>query len=177
MRKFVRLTTLALTVSLVSATPLFAQTVSTPDRTPQDVQRAAALHARAMALLPQPQHYAEAAEFLREAADLLTPADLRSAHDLMLSGQLAFYAGNLSQSRGTLERAAAIALDHGDVAMAASGDLDAAFVAMSQRQTTGARELVFRADELAQSPGLTIAQREQILKRVRLASGPVQLGE
>jgi hypothetical protein len=71
-----------------------------------------------------------------------------------------------------MKLAAGRALEFGDVAGSAHAYVDAAFLAISQKDWTDASNLVARAQQLAEAQHLADAERDDILQRI----APVRVG-
>jgi hypothetical protein len=164
---------LMLTAALVAAagTPeqgsgQSARAVYDPD---VDAVRAEVLHTRATELFTSPPRYAEAAALLVRAARLRDPDDRTSIHDLVVAAKLYAYAKHPRAARGTMEEAAARALQFGELDRAAHAYIDAAYIAMTQKNWNAARMLCERAERVAASPHLVQTQRDDIKARLRPA--------
>ena len=131
--------------------------------------RAAALRAQAEALYSQPRQWSRAASLLERAAEAAGPADASGYADLVAAGRLRATLGDYTAARADMEKAAAHALARGAVVDAAHAYIDAAYAAAADRQPHDARALVDSATLLAESPLLTEAQSEQILRRIRIS--------
>lgn len=126
-----------------------------------------ALEARALELEGfGPTRYAEAASLYRKAADLRTGGDPRAVNNLLKSGKLYFYAGKRDRAVADLVKAADMALAYGDVLSAATGYLDAGWVANEIGDGARAYELAVKGARLSQSPLIEAAQRQALAARV-----------
>jgi tetratricopeptide (TPR) repeat protein len=142
-----------------------AAPASTPT-TPAANARAAALEARAFALFSQPRQWSLAAEQFEAAARQRSADDPRRVFDLMVAGRIYHAAGQLRPARRHLAAAAEGALQNGDILQAAGLFLDAAQVAEEQGDRAATRELARRAECLANSPLLTVAEAGAIRGRI-----------
>jgi hypothetical protein len=139
-----------------------------------DAALAQALHERAAVLLTDTRRQAAAAALLVEASSLRASDDPTSVKDLLVAGKLYAYANNNRAARTTLERAAARALEFGDQVTAAHAYVDAAFIAIRQKDWETMRALTTSAERIANSPAVAAAQRADILTRInpaRVAAG------
>lgn len=127
------------------------------------------LRARAVALFPSPPRYAEAARLLVRASNLRAETDTAAVNDLVLAAKLHAYAGQHGAARSTMERAAERALSSGDVLMAAHAYLDAAFIAIEQKDWERVKSLTSRAERLSGSPQLGAGERVSIIHRINPA--------
>lgn len=133
--------------------------------------RADALHQRAAGLFEAPTRYREASRLLRQAAALRDGLDDRVAAELLLAGRLSYYAGDWRTAQRAFEDAGERALESGQLIVAASAWVDAAFTAQARKNEDDASGFVLRARRLADSPHLTRAERDEILDRI----GPVSV--
>ena len=135
-------------------------------------QEPAALEQSAQTLMQSTDGWGTAIKLLHRAASQRGPAEPEGVSDLVLAGRLSEYRRNHEQAREYFTEAGNRALNMGDVQNAADGFILAAFVAQSQADIEGARELVQRARMLSASPLLPEKVRDQIVRRV---GSPVQV--
>jgi hypothetical protein len=131
--------------------------------------RAEELHSQAQKLFESPKRYTEAAGLLRKAASLRSPSDPAGFDELVLSARLYLYAGKTGTSRVVMEQAAQWALAMGQVSKAADAYVNVAFIALRQKRVSDAKQFAARAEQLAQSPYLSVADRQTILNRINPA--------
>ena len=94
-----------------------------------------------------------AAELYREAAEGMPQNDANSYVPYDMSARLYFYAGEFTDSREMMERAAEVAGATGDVVSAAYRHVDAAFIAVWEGYPGKRREHVAAAEMLAGGEG------------------------
>lgn len=131
---------------------------------PGEIEEARRVLVEALAVAGSPDGYAEAAGLYRRAAGLF--GDHPEAADAWAAaGRLAYYDGDDNAIRD-FDRAGEMALQFGDVGLAAKSFLDAAFVAdhFGRARQVGSR--VERAFDLAQSPYLGDEERARLMARV-----------
>lgn len=150
---------LALAFSPAAAQQVMSSTLDEPSQ-------AARLHAQAMALSEQPSGWRTAARLFHEAALARLPADAQRVADLSLSGALYYAVKDARHAGAMFEQAAAAALEFGQVAKAARFYLNAAIVAKARGQLADATEFGRKAERLAQSPHLTVAECNGISGRI-----------
>ena len=152
----------SLVVIAASAVPSDAQSQSSVD-----IQRAVGLESEASRFLDQPDRWAYAANLYWAAAQLRADEDPQGEEDLRIAANLAFETDNAAGAIAALESAASRALASGDVVRAADIFSDAAWVASKAGRLGERRRLASRVAELADSTGLTRAERSQIMSRFR----------
>ncbi len=124
------------------------------------------LHARAESLYGVPGKLRAAASLHEREASLRGAADLRGIDALDRAARLYAYAGNRARARGLMQKAGDRALRAGEVRRAAHAYIDAAFLALADRDVVRAYSLTKRADLLAHSPHLDSADRAGIVRRI-----------
>ena len=125
-----------------------------------------ALHARAEALYTIPARYADAARLLVRAANAREHTDVLAVKELITAAKLYSYANAPRSARSTMKIAAQRALEFGDVATSAHTYIDAAFLAIPQKDWGDVADLVVRAQRLAAAPHLNDDERVGILQRI-----------
>jgi hypothetical protein len=124
------------------------------------------LHARAEALYGVPGKLREAASLHEREAGLRGASDLLGVAALDRAARLYAYAGNRARARGLMQKAADRALRAGEVLRAAHAYIDAAFLALADRDVARAYSLTKKADLLAHSPHLDPVDRAGIVRRI-----------
>ena len=157
---------IAAALTLSAATDVHAQNGIAFVSMSSDPAAASDLHARATALFAQPHRSREAAVLLVQAASLRASQDSTAVRDLLDAGRLFAYAKDYRGARGALEHAAARALDFGLVVTAAHAYVDAAFIAVRQKDVDAMRELTSSAERLANSTHVDANQRREIMMRI-----------
>ena len=140
------------------------------------------LHQQAIDLYEFPEHWGEAADLHRQAAESLTKNDAGQFFGYSRAALLYFYAGELSAARRSMEDAAQVARATGDMLTAANAFVDAAFIAVAEDYDGKQREFVGEARELIESPVLSEEDRAAVLARIEgapagAASVRVALGQ
>ena len=146
-----------------AATPAHDTAVTTPK---PDHERAQELRVQAEALFSQPKQWRKAIRLLEESAELRDANDRGATVCLSLAGRIRSALGDYSGARQSLQKAGDHALARGSILEAAHSYLDAAHVAIREKNGQAAQELVNRALLLAESPLLTDAQRDEVTRRV-----------
>ena len=159
---------IAAALTLSAAAHVHAQSVALVSMA-SDPAEASDLHARATALFSQPHRSREAAILLVQASSLRASQDSTAVRDLLDAGRLFSYARDYRGARGALEHAAGRALDFGLVVTAAHAYVDAAFIAIRQKDVDAMRELTASAERLANSSHVNDAQRREIMMRINPA--------
>ena len=158
----------AAAVAAIVGAPSIARAQQTLDSvTVTAHHRADDLYQKAIALQAEPRTWRQAAYLHQMSAALRTAEDPKGDESLRLGAHLLYHLGDRQTARSMMERAAARAEARGDVLQAASGYLDAALVALEQRDGGQASTLGRKAMTLASSPLITAAQRADIVRRVR----------
>jgi hypothetical protein len=134
---------------------------------PAATERARQLRAEAEALYTQPRQWRKAARLLEQSAQLRGADDPEAYSCWMYAARLRASIGDYAGARLGLEKAAAHALARGAVIDAAHAYIDAAHVALQERQPQRAQQLVEQARLLASSPLLDADQADQIVARLR----------
>ena len=124
------------------------------------------LRAEAEALYESPRKLKRAASLHEQEARLRSENDPRMVEALRQAGRLYTYAGNPARGRVLMQEAAEHALRRGDVLLAAHSYLDAAFLALRERDVERAMTLARNADLLALSPLLEASDRLGIVRRI-----------
>ena len=120
--------------------------------------------ASAQRMLDHGRWHAAAETYLR-AARMRTADDPRASGNYTTAANLFYEARDLNAALDALVRAAEHALERGDVVAAAHAYANAGFVAGAKRDERLMNAMTNRARRLAGSPQLTVAQREEILRR------------
>lgn len=134
---------------------------------PGDEERiatAADLVVKARQISENHQEYRTAAHLYRRAAELYD-ADPEAADAWSQAGRMAFYARD-NRAGDDLRRAGESALANGRVGFAARSFLDAAWLAREDGLHRTALELATRASDLARSPRVATAEREELERRL-----------
>jgi hypothetical protein len=140
-------------------------------------ERAQRLEADAWGILNcQPVNYRKAARLFQQAAASRAFDDRRALENLRMAGLLAYYGKDLRRSRSIMAERAERALRLGEVHEAADAYIDAAFLAVELRDGPAAVGYAENARLLADSPLLSVAQRDNLshrlgVGRVTVASG------
>lgn len=132
----------------------------------EDVVRAEALHARADHEGHSLDRFKRAARLHEQSAELRGADDPRRAGCLREAALLRYYAGDRRGAVSLMERAAAGAVERGDVVGAAGSYSDAAIMAHELKQPARAWGLGVRADALTASPLLSESQRSALRERI-----------
>jgi len=163
-------TTMMVMAAMVLAAPVSADARVMTDvaaTSPEpDVDRARELKTQAEALFSQPKQWRRAVRLLEESASLREAQDREAGVCLALAGRLRDALGDYSGARATLAKAGDHALARGSVLEAAHAYLDAAHVAIKEKNADEARELVEKALLLSASPLLSAEQKEAVTRRV-----------
>jgi tetratricopeptide (TPR) repeat protein len=160
---------LAALVVVAAATPAAAVQAAAPGHEAVDrpsPARAEQLSAQAQQLLSEPRQWRRAARMLEQSAQLRPASDEQAYVVLVQAARIRMAVGDLTTAREDLKKAATHALDRGAVLDAAHALLDAAAVAVEEKQAEEAAQLAGRATLLAQSPLISEAQRVSILRRI-----------
>ena len=128
-------------------------------------ERADSLHEAAAALVAA-HRWRDAARLHRRSADLRAADDPLGFRCLSEAAALAYATGDRSAARGDMAKAAGQALARGDLRAASLAYLDAAWIAQEQKDPRQVWELGHRAEMLADSPLLSAADREAILRLI-----------
>ena len=151
--------------TLALSVPAAAQTVLVRgESAPSPI--ADALHARAEALYTIPARYEDAARLLVRAANAREDADVLAVKELITAAKLYSYANAPRNARSTMKIAAQRALEFGDVGTSAHTYIDAAFLAIRQKDWEDVADLVVRAQRLAAARHLNDEERDGILQRI-----------
>ena len=131
----------------------------------QDVARAAQLEAEALREEASPKRWRDAAGLYRRAAELQgsTP---EAASLYRRSAWLYSAVGDYAKGRQQLERSARIALDRGDVVLAANTLYDAALMAATGRDVRATDETVQRLQVLLAAPLMPEEVRDGLKERL-----------
>lgn len=121
------------------------------------------LETKAQAWLNVPSQWSRMARLLEQAAQIRAADDPRAVDDLVLAAAAHWWTGNGRDALGTYVAAGERALSLGDVVGAAHAFLAGAVIANEQKQGTTALDLKARAERLAHSPLLSLAERQNIL--------------
>lgn len=133
--------------------------------------KADALRRQAESLYDQPRRYRRAAGLHEREAQLRSPYDAERIKALAQAARLYSYLGDAARARELMQRSARSALQRGDVTRAAHAFLDAAFLAMRERDLNLGLDLARQAELLSESPLLSEADRNAILRRIDPARG------
>ena len=124
------------------------------------------LRARAEALYAFPARLREAAQLHEKEAALRSAADPEGVVALEQAARFYAYTGDPARGRVLMQRAAERALRGGEVLRAAHAYLDAAFIALREKDVERALEYTTEADLLSRSPHLLEADRVGIVRRI-----------
>ena len=124
------------------------------------------LRQQAVALYDKPTQLRRAALLHEREAAQRNPADPQLVEALDRAARLHSYKGDHARGRELMQKAARYALERGDVTRAAHAYVDAAFIALRDRDVASSKVLVERAERLASSPLLERAQKDAIARRV-----------
>lgn len=147
-----------------TANGMMAQSTSTEDGV--NVAKAMRYEAAADRVGKSMEFFNEAAKYWEKAAALRPAGDCQAVQDMVEASRLRYYLGDEGKAQSLLEDAGEVAWTYGDVATAARAFLDAAWIAQERGQATVVHTLISRAKKLAQSPLLTVDQREALLGRI-----------
>jgi hypothetical protein len=135
--------------------------------------RAEALEAQANALLSTfPFQFPRIAQLYEKAAHLRAEDDPIRVYDLRFAGTTYYYARKLEASRRNLTLAAETAVQFGELVTAAHTFLDAALVALAQKDVETASRLVKRAECLSRSPLIAAGDVSAIRHRLGAVERP-----
>jgi hypothetical protein len=130
--------------------------------------KADSLHEAALALTAK-HRYGDAARLHRRSAELRDPDDPLGYRCLKDAAALVYATGDRSSARADMAAAASQALARGELRAAADAYLDAAWIAQEQKNVKQVWENGHRAEMLADSPLLGVADRIAIMKRIERA--------
>jgi hypothetical protein len=136
--------------------------------------KADSLH-EAAAELVAAHRWGDAARLHRRSAELRAVGDPLAVRCLTEAAALAYATGDRSRARSDMAGAAGQALARGDLRAAADAYLDAAWIAQEQGNAGQVWEWGHRAELLAASPLLGVADREAILRRIDRTPESTQL--
>jgi hypothetical protein len=136
------------------------------DPTP-NLDRARQLQQQAEALFSEPKQWKKAARLLEQSAALREASDPELYTCLIYAGRIRSSVGDFAAGRVDLEKAASSALARGAIVEAAHAYIDAAHVAIVERNGPAAKDLVARAQLLAQSPMLSADQKSILNTRLK----------
>lgn len=147
-------------------------------RGPDDaVERAERFEADAWGVLHcQPPDYRKAARLFQQAAASRAVDDRKALENLQMAGLLAYYGKDLRRSRSIMGERAERALRLGEVHEAANAFIDAAFLAVELRDGPAAVRYAENARLLADSPVLSVAQRDNLSQRLGEGRATVATG-
>jgi hypothetical protein len=128
--------------------------------------KAEQLRRQAEAIYDKPGHYRRAAALHVREGQVRKVSDPQRSRAFSQAGRLYSYIGESSLARHYRESAARSALQRGDVGQGAHALLDAAFLAIRDRDVMTAQTLARQAELLAQSPLLSEEQRFAIVRRI-----------
>jgi hypothetical protein len=128
--------------------------------------KAEQLRRQAEAIYDQPWNYRRAAELHVREGQTRSLSDQQRSKAFAQAARLYSYIGESSLARQHMESAARSSLQRGDVAQGAHALLDAAFLAVRDRDVAAAQTLARQAELLAQSPLLSDEQRLAIVRRI-----------
>jgi hypothetical protein len=143
---------------------------------PVDVARAAALEAQADELSTSLTNCLKTAWLYEKAAALRPLGDPQRAVNHEVAGMAYHHLGKLRQAQEHTIAAAEAFLAVGDVVNAAHRFINAATVAQERKRHKEAHRLVHRAECLATSPLLTLAEADRILSRIQPTGRIVVVG-
>jgi hypothetical protein len=123
------------------------------------------LETRARALRENPRSWREAARLFEKSAAMRAVEDPGASRGYALAAHVHFALRDLDAARQAMLRSADRAHARGDVVAAATGYVDAAWLAGQMGDRMGMAELTGRARALAASPLITASQRGAILER------------
>jgi hypothetical protein len=139
-----------------------------------NISRAEALEAQAAALFSTfPFQFPRIARLFEKAAHLRAEDDPLRVHDLLFAGKMYHHGRRLGESRHNLTLAAETAMRYGELVTAAHAFLDAAFVALEQKDVETANRLAKRAECLSRSPLIAAGDVSSIRRRLGAAEGPM----
>jgi hypothetical protein len=138
-----------------------------------NISRAEALEAQANALLSTfPFQFPRIAQLYEKAAHLRPEHDPIRVRNLLFSGKAYHHARRLEASRRNLTLAAETAVRYGELVTAAHAFLDAAFVAVEQKDMAEASRLATRAACLSRSSLIAVGDASNIRRRLGTPSWP-----
>ena len=126
----------------------------------------AALERQAAVLYESPKNFKRAAGLLVQAAELRDVTDPMKVKDQSLAARLYYYAGDRDRGLMLLEKSADIAMNTGDVLVAAQLYLDASYVAQELKRGEEVRRLAEKARLLMSSPLVHARDRDRMLSRI-----------
>jgi hypothetical protein len=135
------------------------------------------LRTRAEALYAIPARLREAAALHEKEATVRSAADPLAVAALEQAARLHAYTGNPARGRVLMQRAAERALRSGEVLRAAHAYIDAAFLALREKDVDRAYTYTAQADLLARSRHLGEADRVGIIRRIDPARAQLGLLE
>ena len=124
------------------------------------------LRSRAEALYQNQSRLREAAQLHEKEAAVRSASDPEAVVALEQAARLYAYTGNPARGRVLMQRAAERALRSGEVLRAAHAYIDAAFLALREKDVERAYTYTTQADLLARSPHLLAADRAGIVRRI-----------
>lgn len=144
-----------------------SQAQSTTAKTEVDVAKAMRYEDAAARSAKSRTFFKEAARYYETAAGLRPAGDCKGVQDMVEASRINYYLGDERKAQSQLETAGEIALQYGDVGTAAKAFLDAAWIARQRGQhAVVVRNLLARAQKLAQSPLLDASDRDALLGRI-----------
>jgi hypothetical protein len=135
------------------------------------------LRTRAEALYGSPARLREAAQLHEKEAAVRSAADPQAVVALEQAARFYAYTGDPARGRVLMQRAAERALRVGEVLRAAHAYIDAAFLALREKDVERAYAYTTQADLLARSPHLLEADRAGIVRRIDPARAQLGLLE
>lgn len=148
------------TTTVMADMEILAPATVAPPVTPDE------LRTQAEALFSQPKQWKRAARLLEQSAHLRAADDPDGYVCLLMAGRLRHAIGDHGAARQNLEQAAEQALSRGAVVDAANALIDAAHIAVVQKDVDAAAAFVERARLLSGSPLLTDVQRNALSRRI-----------
>jgi len=118
-------------------------------------------------LTTDPSQFLQAGILFDEAGRRLAVENPASVGLLVRAARLQYFGGDLTQARSAMKEAGWRALGQGQVQVAANAYADAALIALAQGDRLAATDDVAKVQVLAQWPGVSGAERRQIMKRIR----------
>ena len=128
--------------------------------------KADSFHAVGVTRAATTHRWRDAARLHRESARLRDLADAQAVRCFKTAGHLSYAANDPTGARNDMKRAAARALQRGDLEQAAHAYVDVAWLAQQQGKPGEVRRFGTQAEVLAASPLLNPTERAGILKRI-----------
>lgn len=152
-------------------TSLASQAACQADSPATDPARAESMYQKAKSLMAKQSGWEGAAFRFERSARLRPWCDPEVFDSFMLAARLYDHLNKFEAARMDFEAAAENARRNGRIMDAATAYLDAALAAVQADYQEGAVEAVRNAEALAQSPGLSEADRAAIMNRISILRG------